>query len=337
MLYPRLPPEIFLSILDQLVHSPSRQQPILSSSNAVTKALRALTLTSRTIYPIASRYLYSHCLYLSDCIGYACFRRTLGFDLGKHPQSLTYGQAARNDRLWNLAKIPQYITTVFISPMKSEQNQSTPMVRLPQILDLCGLIGVGLRRLLLDIRPIYSTHGEVEGVKSYRAQNNVFLQMPNLEELVASYDVLDYFPLPPPNLKRLAITVQDLHEIAMRFCFSISTLQTLVILRPVDLSAADIDRLFAAYKGSALDVVLVDVNSNHRTPRETRDWTDGDSVTVWEADVPNSFYGDDDDLVLCDNWIWTLAVSGSLWTRDNRRMASWSEVQRRLAGPVHYF
>jgi hypothetical protein len=217
-----------------------------------------------------------------------------------------------------------------------EFERPTPMVRLPQIIDLCNIIGSTLRRLVLDMQPVYSPPSEIESVRLSQKDKNIFLQMPNLEELVASYDVPDYFRLPPPNLKRLAITIQDLHAVAMTFCFSVSSLQTLVILRPVELSAADINSLFSTYKGQSLDVILVDVNSNHRTPKGTRDWIAGDTVRIWEADVPTSFYGDDNDLILCDNWIWTHAVKGTLWTQDNRRMASWSEIQRRLAGPVHH-
>jgi hypothetical protein len=210
------------------------------------------------------------------------------------------------------------------------------MVRLPQIIDLCGIIGATLKRLVLDMLPVYSPYSEIEKHRFTQKETNVFRGMPNLEELVASYDVPDYFRSPPMSIKRLAITIQDLHDIAMHFCFAVSTLHTLVILRPVDLSAADIERFFSAYKGKSLDIVLVDVNSNHRTPKDTRDWAEGDTVRIWEVDVPTSFYGDDDDLTLSDNWIWSHAVQDTLWSQKHRRMASWSDIQRRLAGPVHH-
>ena len=338
----KLPLEVILNVLDQLVGNYQERQPIFDPLSPVTKTLRALTLTSHSVYPVASRYLYRHCLYLNNCVSYACLRRTLCIDLGaNHPQSLAYGQAGRQDELWNNANVLRYITAAFISPMKmfsaeSTHSQPTPMVRLPQIIDLCNLIGATLKRLVLDMQPVYSPFSELENARFSQREANIFLGMPNLEELVASYDVPDYFRSPPPNLKRLAITIQDLHDVATRFCFSTSTLQTLVLLRPVELSAADINSLFSAYKGQSLDVVFVDVNPNHRTPKDTRNWTDGDTVRIWEADVPTSFYGDDDDLILCDNWIWTHAVKGTLWTQENRRMASWSEIQRRLAGPVHH-
>jgi hypothetical protein len=337
-----LPPEVILNVLDQLVGTPSGQLPIFDATSPVTKTLRSLTLTSRTMHAVASRYLYRHCLYLNDCVSYACFRRTLGIELGSnHPQTLAYGQAGRNDKLWDDAKVVRQIHSAFISPMKtsspnSTYSRETPMVRLPQIIDLCSAIGTTLKKLVLDMLPVYSPHSEIEKFRFTQNKTNIFIGMPNLEELVASYDVPDYFRSPPPNIKRLAITIQDLHDIAMHFCFAVSSLQTLVVLRPVELSAADINNLFSAYKGRSLDIILVDVNSNHRTPKDTRDWNAGDTVRIWEADVPTSFYGDDDDLILSDNWIWTHAVQGTLWNKKSRRMASWSDIQRRLAGPVHH-
>jgi hypothetical protein len=159
--------------------------------------------------------------------------------------------------------------------------------------------------------------------------------MPHLEELVASYNVLDYFPYAPPNLNRLAITFQELKDTQVDFCFSTSSLQTIVFLRPPELTASDIDLIFSSYKGKSLDVMLIDVNSNHRTPTGTRTWNDDDAVRVWEIDVPTSFYGDEDDLILSDDYIWTHGVQGTLWSQSKRRMASWADIQRRLAGPVH--
>jgi hypothetical protein len=333
--YLGLPLEIFLNVLDQLVGYPDGRQCIFDSSSPITKTLRALTLVSHTIYPVASRYLYSRCLYISTCTSYACLGRTLGLDLGNHPHSLTYGQAGRNEKLWSDANIPRYITSIFISPMKTDNDPSTPMVHLSEITDLCATIGSTLKRLLLDLQPV---HTPLSSLHSHTTSTTLFLHLPNLEDLIASYSVLDFFPHPPRALKRLAITTQDLHDVALRFFFSTSSLQTLIMLRPPALSARDIDVLFAAYKGKSLDVVFVDVNSNHRTPEGTRRW-DGqvDTVRVWEVDVPTSFYGDEDVVVLCEEWVWSRAVAGTLWGRGGwRRMLDWGEVERRLRGPVHW-
>ncbi|CAN9177245.1 unnamed protein product [Alternaria alternata] len=262
--FAKLPLELFLTVLDQLVGTRNgQQQPVAyEPSGIVTKTLRALTLVSR-------------------------------------------------------------------------KGNYTPLVRLPQIIDLCDLIGPTLRRLALDLSPIYATPTEIEQMRPHVTENNVFIHMPHLEELIISYDVLNYFRHPPPNLKRLAITAQELTDVEVAFCLKIPSLRMLVMMRPVNLEAKDIDIIFTAYNGKSLDTVIVDVNSNHRTPQGTRSWKDNDTVRIWEVDVPVSFYGDEDDVVLCDDWIWTHGVQGTLWSQDKRRMASWEEIERRLAGPVH--
>jgi hypothetical protein len=332
-----LPLELFLNILDQLVATRDGCQPIAyETSNAITKALQALTLVSRGTYLVASGYLYAHCLYLANCTNFARLRRTLGLQLRNHAQALKHGQKVRNEELFEGAEITRHITSAFLSPMKSEKDgKATTMVRLPQIIDLGKTIGPNLKRLALDLQPVYAPGSEINAVKPFLGRNNIFLHMPCLEELVVSYDVVDYFPLPPPSLKKLAITVQEMGSAQLNFCFSISSLQTLVFLRPPELVSADIDRLFSFYKGKSLDVVLVDVNSNHRTPTGTRSWNGDDHVRIWELDVPTSFYGDEVELILCDNFIWTHGVKGTLWNVDKRRMESWERVVRRLAGPVH--
>ncbi|KAF2636572.1 hypothetical protein P280DRAFT_472810 [Massarina eburnea CBS 473.64] len=331
-----LPLELFLVVLDQLVATSSGHPPIAyGPSDSVTKALRALTLVSRTSYLSASRYLYAHCLYLNTTTNYTQFRRTIGLDIGKTPLTLEYGEAGRNDDLFYEADIPRIITSAFISPEKTGPwgCGKVLMVRLPQIIDLGNRIGQTLKRLALDMQPVYTPGSQILSVKPHTATNNIFLHMPNLEDLICSYDVTDYFPHPPPNLKRLAMTFQGMDDLHLDFCFAISSLEILVCLRPEELQAADIDKLFDRYKGHHIDIVLVDVNAHHCTPPNTRDWEEEDRVKIWEVDVPRSYYGDDDELILCDSWIWTHGVNGTLWNQGKRRMLSWSEIQDRLADP----
>jgi hypothetical protein len=334
---PTLPSELFLLVLDQLVGTRNGLQPIaFGPHHVVTQTLRSLTLVSRKFYHVASIYLYSYCLWLDNCTNYTRLRRTLCLNIGSHPQALRYGEPRRNEGLFATANLPRYITSTFISPLQTTQDGAeTPMIRLPQVIDLFKAIGPTLKRLALDLQTIYATASEIERLKPYLSENNIFLHMPGLEELIASYNVLEYFPYAPPNLKRLAITFQEIKEPQLQFCFSTSSIQTLVMLRPPELLSRDLDFIFSSYKGNSLDVVFVDVNSNHRTPVGTRSWQEDDAVRVWEMDVPTSFYGDEDDLVLADEHIWTYGVDGTIWSQSKRRMTSWAEVQRRLAGPIH--
>ncbi|KAL1604010.1 hypothetical protein SLS60_005602 [Paraconiothyrium brasiliense] len=330
-----LPVELFLNILDQLVGTRDGRVPIAySPSHPATKALRALTLVSRTVYLCASRYLYTYCLYLNDVTRHSCFRRTLGLDLGNHPLALGYGQAGRNEELFHDADVQRHVFSLFISPARSDSCGRTPRVRLPQVIDVCLTVGSTLKRLAIDFNPVYVPVSEQVLMKPYCSSRNIFLHMPNLEELICSYDTSDYFQYPPPNIKRLAMTANEMDPTHLDFYFMVSSLETLFILRPKLLHARHIDELFDRYNGRHIDIVFVDVNENHLTPKYTRDWTPEDHVTIWEADVPMSYYGDDDELILCDDWIWTHGVYGGLWDQDKRRMRSWSEVERALAEPA---
>ncbi|KAF2786689.1 hypothetical protein K505DRAFT_380111 [Melanomma pulvis-pyrius CBS 109.77] len=331
-----LPIELFLNVLDQLVGTHDGCPPVAyAPSDSITKALRALTLVSRGIYPIASQYLYANCLYLDSCTSYSQFRRTLGLHLGTyHPQSLRYGQAGLNEQLFAEADILRHITSLFLSPQKTAAcGGATPMVRLPQIIDLCEVVGPTLTRLAIDLQPIYASTSEIERVKPHSSEKSVFMAMHNLEDLVCSFDVTDYFPQPPPNLKRLAITSQGTgtSDVLIKFCLGIQSLEVLFFLRDPEMEAADVDTLFEHYEGEHLDVVLVDVNANHCTPKGARDWKPEDRVTVWEVDVPKSYYGDEGDLILCDSWFWMQGVRGTLFTQEKRRMTSWSQVQAKMA------
>ncbi|KAK7180792.1 hypothetical protein PSPO01_13234 [Paraphaeosphaeria sporulosa] len=330
-----LPVELFLNILDQLVGTRDGRLPVAyEPSHSATKALRALTLVSRAVYLCASRYLYANCLYLNDVTRHHRFRRTLGLELGHHPLALEYSQAGRNEDLFNEADIPQHVVSLFISPEKTQNCGMTPRVRLPQVIDLCLAVGSTLKRLAIDFNPVYVPASEQVLMKPHCRSRNIFLHMLNLEELVCSYDTSDYFRYPPPNLKRLAMTANDMEPSHLDFYFMVSSLETLFILRPKNLRAKHIDEFFDRYNGKHIDIVLVDVNNNHRTPPSTRDWSSDDRVTIWEADVPRSFYGDDEDLILCDEWTWTHGVKGDLWDQDKRRMRSWSEIERSLAEPA---
>ncbi|KAH7109467.1 hypothetical protein B0J11DRAFT_554741 [Dendryphion nanum] len=331
VLFPPLPNEIFLCVLDELVKSRNGQQPIAHKPNGpITKALRALTLTSRRIYPVASQYLYARCLFLGDYISFSCFRRTFGLPLGyNHPVSLDYGEAGRNQTLFESAHIPQHFSSLFISPARRDE-QHTPLLRLPEVIDLCEVVGSNLKRLVLDLLPVYSVSSEL---RSLNIQKRLFSSMVVLEELVVSYDVMDFFPAVPPKVCRLAVTTQGIDDALLDWALSMPLLETFMILRSPDMNRDDVEKIFAQCptpRAKPLDVVLGDVSSSHCTPEGTREWKDEDIVRFWEIDVPTICYGDESDLVICDAWIWEQAVAGTLFKKEKRRMLSWPEAKARL-------
>jgi hypothetical protein len=333
-----LPIELFLNVLEQLIARVNGRRPIAyEPSNPITKALYSLALVSRDINPVATQYLYSYCCWLSNRTNTGLLCRTLGVGLASPAQVVSHATEPFHDG-HIFSRTSRSITSAFICPEymngTGRYGNSMPQIQLPQIIALCNTIGPNLKRLVIDLTPFGADWREIETFTSSLGGNNIFSRMLNLEELVASYNILDFFPYAPPNLKRLALPFKKFGESQIGFCFS-TALQTLVLLRPIKLRAKDIEVIFSCYGGKSLDVIFVDVNSNHRTPVGTRSWTNEDTVRFWEADVPTSYYGDVNEVTLCEDYIRSHGINGTLWTQDKRRMASWAEIQRRLAGPVH--
>ncbi|CAI6331461.1 unnamed protein product [Periconia digitata] len=326
-LFGRLPPELFLLVLDQLVSTFDGIEPIAyAPSSATTRALRALTLVSRISYLLASPYLYRSCIYLDTCTNFTRFRRTMCLPVSiHHPQSLAYGEAGLNRFLFQAADIPKRITSVFISPTKADscKARGTPLVSLPEIIDLGRAIGSNLTRLALDMQPIANSNSNYYNAYLLPSKN-IFLDMKNLVELVTSGDVVYDFPDPPPNLKKLAITSGNLVDgFGVRhFCFSIPSLETLVCMRPFFLDASQIDRVFDLYKGKMLDVLFVEINPFNKAPPGIRTWDDEtDKVRLWEIDVPGTAsMVSYDHIALSSQFIFSEGVAGSLWDFPKRRM-----------------
>jgi hypothetical protein len=51
-----------------------------------------------------------------------------------------------------------------------------------------------------------------------------------------------------------------------------------------------------------LDIILVNVECSHETPLGEERWKK-DNVSVRKLDVPTSYYGDEDEVVLCQEWV----------------------------------
>lgn len=313
--FPALPTELFIHVLDQLT---SGRRLAFKSEDPVTKTLHALMLVSRGVYLVAWRYLYSRCVYIDSPERCDRFQRTLGINVGHYDKySLTMSriqEAVRDDQCFSDAEISECITSAcfFMS------------VSLPSIIGFFVTIGANLKRMMLDV-----------GVPSNFQNRLLLLGLTQLEEFTTNRYVAMNLSR-PPNVKRLAILPQPVWYPSNRpnLYFPTKSLETLVVQRG-QLSSSDIERMFSEYKGTSLDVVLVDLNSNHLTPEGTRDWKSDDTVRIWEADVPTSFYGDEGSHSLRKNWMKKHSIDGTLWTQKHRRMASWSEVRRRLDGPVH--
>ena len=329
-----LPVELHLHILDFLVESstPHHQdhQPVaLPPNHPTTRTLLALTRVSRIIYPLASSYLYANCLCINNEPSFARLYRTLSLHSSADPQLSQNTEPRRDEELWKQVDVLRHVNRAFLSPAedKTEGEECfAAMMQFPHVVDVFAIIGAQLKRLVLvlsheHISQMRDTNlmNPKSRLSSYR-NKKVFPSMPLLEEAVINFDSRYTVSSLSPQLKRLCTTVYDEFDCMPGACFSIPSLETLVLLRPKGLAAVEIDAWFYTYQGESLDVILVDVNSNHLIPWLTRNFKEDDKVRIWEVDVPTSFYGDDDDIELCTTWIFEHARDGSLWETEKRRM-----------------
>ncbi|GKU02126.1 hypothetical protein FLAG1_01914 [Fusarium langsethiae] len=70
----RLPVEVILLIIENLIPGTTHRRPILPASHVVTKTLLNLTLVSKAIYPLSSRLLWQNCLRIESKESLRLFR-----------------------------------------------------------------------------------------------------------------------------------------------------------------------------------------------------------------------------------------------------------------------
>ena len=109
------------------------------------------------------------------------------------------------------------------------------------------------------------------------------------------------------KLRTLALYNQDVST--PRFWLGLARLaylETLVLTRSDGLEEVDMKREWSKYCGDkdrGLSVLLVNVQSQHRVPLGKAGWSEEDKVTMKEVNVPVSYYGDENEIDLCQEWV----------------------------------
>jgi hypothetical protein len=326
-----LPTELFIYILDQLTEADNGRRLAFEPSDAVTKTLRALTLVSRGMYFIASKYLYSRCICIQHSEKFHMLRRTLGhnLELEGHPLTLITGAAARNDRLFSDAGTPKYITSISLSLYRGyegsvEGGRSRHHATSSHLINFFNAIGTNLKRLSLNIKP---------APKDYMGSDrSLFLNMTQLEELVVSSELVHSYEKAPPKLRRLAITSGSLWPASpsTKFCLSSPLLEKLFMIAPRNLGSSHMDVLYSEYKGASLDVVFVEADFLIRRQVHSRDWPPDDAVRIWLWAV-RTYSNTDNRINVCDKSIGARSLDGTMWNQEYSRLASSSEPVRKNA------
>jgi hypothetical protein len=285
--------------------------------------LLSLTRTCRLTYPLALRLLYSRCLYIDT-------PRRL------HRLIITLsGLSARNagtqiGQPCTLPRVPllRHITSLYLSPYPEWSIDDLPTANFLYV--LFSLIAPALRRLVADI-PLRSLYPPDDHLNVRPMLRRAFSQLMGLELFCSVRDelYLDCRDRPRnadepyvwslwPELRTLALYNADVSS--ARFWHGLGKLrhlETLILTRSDGLEEVDLKREWRRHCGDekrGLCVFLVNVQSDHRVLMGREGWKEEDSVVVREVNVPISYYGDEDHVELCQEWVERKMLSGEVET-----------------------
>lgn len=168
---PSLPFELIRNIIDFVVSSDGLPiPPALPPWHPITKTLLALTRTSRSIYPIARRLLYSHCLYLRNLGSITLLTRTL-----------KESSAASGSPALLPPKTSLYLSVSLPSPGDGASIHDAVLQNIDSaIIDLFHILRSSLYRLIVDIA--FSTLRYHYMNKRWATLMSAFDDLPVLEE-----------------------------------------------------------------------------------------------------------------------------------------------------------
>lgn len=344
-----LPLELILQVVDALLPFTPPIPIAYPQSHAITKTLYSLCLTSRGIYPLAMRLLYSRCLYLGPS---TAIDRCLVVNTTLASASTGTSSSATQNLSLLLLLLPLPLASCMTS-LYIHGTASTDV--LFHGWSTLKLIRSAVRRLVFDI-PFRELMLEATAAQQQELRNSV-PDMPALEVLACVRDdlLLQLFrrvPTPheeegedvPParprwrKLRVLALYNQFLHNGFFRYISGMNNLRTLVLTRPdfePETNGREIweeerrrrraSRLRSGeFVGEVitLDVVIVNIESRHdqqisqvhwlkedeseekeKEEKEEENGEKRDRMRIRMLNVPISYYGDEDEISLCQEWV----------------------------------
>jgi hypothetical protein len=306
---PRLPADLLLYIIDYLIATADFSPIAFPASHTITATLLSLTSTTRITHSIANRLLYTYCLYIDSPHRLQCLTN-----------SLSNLPAIARPRILPPIPFLRYITSLYLAPFSNDTIDDLPTAR--SLYDLLSLISPSLRRLVIDI-PLRSLYPREDHLNVRAILRSAFAKLTALEIFCSVRDEL-YLdchepPLnddePPvwslwPKLRTLALFNPDVDDASVSqfwpYLGTLEHLQTLVLTRSDGLDSADIKQEWRDCCGDnerGLNVVIVNVESEHRVPMGKERWEEGDKLVVREVNVPISYYGDENNAELCQEWV----------------------------------
>lgn len=339
---PKLPLELIFSIISSLLGDP---QTIYSPSHSCTETLLSFTLVCRATYSVATNYLREQCLFIDDDRRLRDLIHTV--ESTRHRVQGYSG--AGTDIPKSLPIQPgsslRPIASLYLSPFgRTIDNQPVAI----WIRELFCLVHPTLRRLIIDM-PLRSLYPADDHLNVRKTLREAFSMLTELEEFTSVRDELYLDILEPewrtekemavwtmwPKLRKLALYNVDADE---RFWKSVRNMRELdmVVLTRADglestcMKTEYFDTASGGDSGDGttvdgeepalprpLKVVIVNIESNQPNYLGGRwkwDKVDPNNImTVMTYDVPTSFYGDENPIYLCQQWVKMAALRGEIW------------------------
>lgn len=299
---PTLPTEILLNVLDFVAPSAALPHIALSPNHPTTKTLIALTYTSRALLPTARRLLYTHCLYIHT-----------SSRLKKLATSLQSLKGQDNGDL--LA----HATSLYIRPFPVWDTIAEIDVA-NDIQSVLQILAPRLRRLLVDI-PFRSVYPEDDPtmIQVQTVLRTTFQELPALEEFSSIRD--EVYLQTEPGVAMESYIWSGWNQLKTLILYNVDVslpkfweglhrlqnLETVVLTRADGLGEVEMKQEWKKQFGDGeerpLNMVLVNVEAEHITPVGSTGWNKEDKLQVRVLNVPISYYGDEDLIILCQHWI----------------------------------
>lgn len=340
---PKLPLELIFSIIASLLGDP---QIIYGPSHSSTETLLSFTLVCRATYSVATNYLREQCLFIDDDRRLRDLIHTV--ESTKHRVQGYSG--AGTDIPKSLPIQPgsslRPIASLYLSPFaRTIDNQPIAI----WIRELFCLVHPTLRRLVIDI-PLRSLYPADDHLNVRKTLREAFSMLTELEEFTCVRDELYLDIQEPewrterettvwtlwPKLRKLALYNVDADERFWKSVRGMKALDMVVLTRADGLESTCMKTEYfdTASGGDASDdtgtvdaeepalprplkVVIVNISTNQPNYLGGRwkwDKVDPNNIMkVMTYDVPTSFYGDENPIYLCQQWVKMAALRGEIW------------------------
>jgi len=180
------------------------------------------------------------------------------------------------------------------------------------------------------LRSLYP-EDDCEGVRPIL--RSAFTHLPILEKFCSVRDGLflateAVYPLqePPvwslwPKLRKLALHNQDVSRDFFEGLKKLQRIEKVVLTRTDGLLEIDVKQTWRIQFDKAeevrpLEIVLVNVESDHPYFICKEKWTENDKLRIREMNMPISYYGDEDCIVRCQQWVKRRFLAGEPVTKQ---------------------